>query len=168
VRLRWVDVRILALSDTHIPDFARALPRAMYRHLARADLILHAGDVTSVEVLDELGTLAPLHVALGNRDRPSVAEWGALDEVHLEVDGSRLAMVHDAGPRDGRARRLRRRFPEADLVVFGHSHIPLDVPDGEVRIFNPGSPTWKRRQPRPTFGWIEVVGRQIRTRIVEL
>ncbi len=168
VRLRWIDVRILALSDTHIPDFARALPPALQRPLTRADLILHAGDVTSGEILDELASFAPLHVALGNNDRPSVAAWGALDEVHLDLDGIRMAMVHDAGPREGRDRRLRRRFPETDLVVFGHSHIPLDDHLGAMRLFNPGSPTWKRRQPKPTFGWIEVVAGRVRTRIVEL
>jgi putative phosphoesterase len=161
-------VRILALSDTHIADFARALPPGLHRHLVRADLILHAGDVTSADVLDELASFASLHVALGNNDRPSVAAWGATEEVHVDLGGVRLAMIHDAGPREGRDRRMRRRFPEADLVVFGHSHIPLDAPDGAVRLFNPGSPTWKRRQPRPTFGWIEVDGGHVRTRIVEL
>lgn len=161
-------MRILALSDTHIPDFARALPPGLHRHLAGADLILHAGDVTSADVLDELASFAPLHVALGNNDQPPVAAWGATEEVHVDLDGVRVAMVHDAGPRDGRERRMRRRFPEADLVVFGHSHIPLDAGDGAVRLFNPGSPTWKRRQPRPTFGWIEVDAGRVRTRIVEL
>jgi len=161
-------VRILTLSDTHIPDFARAIPAALHPALARADLILHAGDVTSAEVLEELASHAPLHVALGNNDGRTVAEWGGLDEVRLDLEGIRLAMVHDAGPREGRDRRMRRRFPDADLVVFGHSHIPLDVRDGAVHLFNPGSPTWKRRQPRPTFGWVEVVGERIRTRIVEL
>jgi len=168
VRIRWKDVRILVLSDTHIPDFAHAVPAALSPHLDQADLILHAGDVTSGEILDELASFAPMHVALGNNDRPSVAAWGALDEVHLDLEGIRLAMVHDAGPREGRDRRMRRRFPEADLVVFGHSHIPLDTPEGAVHLLNPGSPTWKRRQPRPTFGWIEVIGGGVRTRIVEL
>ena len=134
--------------------------------VALVDIELDEED--GIELSHELASHAPVHVAMGNNDRPTVAELGALDEVSLDLEGIRLAMVHDAGPRDGRDRRMRRRFPEADLVVFGHSHIPLDVRDGAVHLFNPGSPTWKRRQPRPTFGWIEIEGADIRSRIVEL
>jgi uncharacterized protein len=162
-------MRIVVLADTHIPDFAKALPAALAPALRRADLILHAGDVNRADVLDELSSYAPVRVALGNNDRPDVEAWGATETVRLDLDGVRLAMLHDSGPRPGRELRMRRRFPDADVVVFGHSHIPIDAttPDG-LRLFNPGSPTWKRRQPLPTFGSLMVRDGRVRSRIVEL
>jgi putative phosphoesterase len=161
-------MRVLVLSDTHIPDFAKALPRTLDPVLRNVDLILHAGDVTEAWVLDELQAFAPVHAAMGNGDGPDVAAWGALPEVHVSIDGVRVAMVHDAGPRQGRERRMRRRFADAGVVVFGHSHIPVDLPSGGQRLFNPGSPTWKRRQPAPTFGLLGISDGRVRTRIVEL
>ena len=161
-------MRIVVVADTHIPDFAKSLPSALSPALRRADLILHAGDVTGVEVLDDLADYAPVRVAMGTNDGPPVRAWGGEDEVHLDLDGGRIAMIHDSGPRAGREARMRRRFPEADLVVFGHSHIPISsVVDG-MRLFNPGSPTWKRREPVPTYGMISIGERGIRTRVVPL
>jgi uncharacterized protein len=160
--------RILVTGDTHVPDFARALPAGLLRAAARADLVLHAGDATRALALEALAAHAPLHVAVGNNDGADVAAFGATEEVRLRIDDVELAMVHDAGPRSGRERRLSRRFPEADLVVFGHSHIPM-VTDLEGRRFlNPGSPTWKRRQPRPTYAIVTVSGSRTRIRIVPL
>ena len=153
-------MRVVLLSDTHAPRFWKGLPAAVAAHLAGADLVLHAGDVCVAAVLDELAAYAPVHVVQGNNDGPEVAAWGATETLELELDGLRVAMVHDAGPRQGRAARMHRRFPEADLVVFGHSHIPLDetqtFEDGTVRIVNPGSPTDKRRQPSRTLGLLDV------------
>jgi putative phosphoesterase len=161
-------MRLLVLSDTHIPDFAKRLPAGLLPELRQADLVLHAGDVTSPAVLDELAGFAPVHVALGNGDGPAIAAWGATPEVRLELDGAPVAMVHDAGPRPGRERRLTRRFPEARLIVFGHSHIPIDATYEGVRLLNPGSPTWKRRQPAPTYGVVHISGGRIRCRLVGL
>jgi putative phosphoesterase len=161
-------MRLVVLGDTHIPDFATSLPSSLVPALRRADLILHTGDVTAPEVLDELGGYAPVHVALGNRDRPEVEAWGALPVVELDIEGLRLTMVHDSGPREGRARRMRRRFPQADLVVFGHSHIPIDAEHEGLRLLNPGSPTWKRRQPVPTYATLDIEGGQIRSSIVSV
>lgn len=162
------DVRLVVLGDTHIPDFAKALPGALVPALRGADLIMHAGDVTAPSVLDELAAYAPVHAALGNRDGPEVAEWGALPVVELEAEGTRLVMLHDSGQREGRERRLRRRFPDASLVVFGHSHIPIDAEFDGLRLLNPGSPTWKRRQPAPTYAVVEVTEGHIDARIVAL
>jgi putative phosphoesterase len=144
-------MRVVVLSDTHGPRFWKRCPPAVAGHLEGADLILHAGDVCVASVLDELATFAPVRVVLGNNDGPDVAAWGAPEILELDLDGLRIGMIHDAGPKDGRLRRMRRRFPQADLVIFGHSHIPLDVADDELRILNPGSPTDKRRQPSGTL-----------------
>jgi uncharacterized protein len=151
-------MRIAVLADTHAPRRWQRCPPAVARHLEGADLILHAGDVCTAEVLDELAAFAPVQAVVGNNDGREVAEWGATETLTMELAGVRVGMVHDAGPADGRLPRLRRRFPTADLVVFGHSHIPLDAEDAALglRIFNPGSPTDRRRQPVGTIGLLEV------------
>jgi uncharacterized protein len=160
-------MRIAVLSDTHAPRFWKRCPPAVARRLDGADLILHAGDVCRAGVLEELSAYAPVRAVLGNNDTPDVAAWGAPPELTLDLDGLRVAMIHDAGPRDGRPARMRRRFPDADLVVFGHSHIPLDLEADGLRLFNPGSPTDKRRQPHGTMGLLDVAeGTLLSARIV--
>jgi uncharacterized protein len=149
-------MRVAVLSDTHAPRFWKRCPPAVARRLEGVDLILHAGDVCRAFVLDELAAFAPVRVVLGNNDTADVAEWGAPDMLQLDLHGLRVAMIHDAGPAAGRSRRMRRRFPEADLVVFGHSHIPLDSTGDSLRIFNPGSPTDRRRQPSGTMGLLRI------------
>ena len=162
-------MRVAVLSDTHSPRFWKGCPPAVAAQLARADLILHAGDVCTADVLDELATYAPVRVVLGNNDRPEVAAWGALETLELELEGLRVGMIHDSGPAGGRAARMRRRFPAADVVVFGHSHIPMDGSEEGLRIFNPGSPTDKRRQPYGTLGELVILdGRLVQATIVEL
>jgi putative phosphoesterase len=136
-------------------------------HLRGADLILHAGDVCTAAVLDELAAYAPVRAVRGNNDGSDVAAWGASDTLDLDLGGLAVAMIHDSGPANGRPSRLRRRFPAADLVIFGHSHIPLDHTEHGQRIFNPGSPTDRRRQPHGTLGLLDVAdGRLIQAQIV--
>jgi uncharacterized protein len=160
-------VRIVVLSDTHAPRRWKACPPRVAEWLRGADLILHAGDVCTAAVLDELAGYAPVRAVLGNNDGPDVAAWGAPVTDEFEVEGVRIAMIHDAGPAAGRTARMRRRFPEADLVVFGHSHIPLDETGDGVRIFNPGSPTDRRRQPHGTIGVLDVAaGRPVEAKII--
>lgn len=152
-------MRVAVLADTHAPRFWKRCPPAVARQLRDVDLVLHAGDVCRASVLDELAAYAPVLAVLGNNDGDDVAAWGGgVPEVlETELAGVRVAMLHDSGAARGRGARLRRRFPDADLVVFGHSHIPWDeVTDGQ-RAFNPGSPTDKRRQPRPTMGLLRLV-----------
>jgi uncharacterized protein len=149
-------VRIVVVSDTHAPRRWRECPEPVAGHLRGADLILHAGDVCAAGVLDELAAYAPVRAVLGNNDGPDVAAWGAPETLELDLDGLRVAMVHDAGRATGRTARMRRRFPGADLVVFGHSHIPLDQTGDGLRIFNPGSPTDRRRQPHGTLGVLRI------------
>jgi putative phosphoesterase len=161
-------VRTLVLADTHIPGFAKALPDALAPELERADVIVHAGDVDAAPVLDLLARFATVHVALGNNDGDDVIAWGALEELRIDLGGVRVGVVHDSGPRQGRERRLRRRFPDERVIVFGHSHIPMAYEDDGVLFVNPGSPTWKRRQPRPTFAVLTVGRGRPTARIVEL
>lgn len=139
----------------------------MGANLEGVDAILHAGDVCTRDVLDELTAWSPVHAVRGNNDGLDVAIWGAPDTLLLDLGGLSVAMIHDSGPAAGRPTRLRRMFPDAALVVFGHSHIPLnEVHDGQ-RIFNPGSPTDRRRQPRGTMGLIQIeAGRLTTARIV--
>jgi putative phosphoesterase len=162
-------MRIVVLSDTHAPRRWKSCPPAVAAQLRGADLILHAGDVCTAAVLDELAQYAPVTAVAGNNDDADVEAWGAAETAALEPEGLRIAMIHDSGPATGRPRRMRARFPAADLVVFGHSHIPLDDSDGAVRIFNPGSPTDRRRQPHGTLGVLTVAGGQLaEARIVEV
>lgn len=161
-------MEILVLTDTHVrADRRRDLPAEVWDAADRAHLILHAGDVVAASLLDDLAARAPLRAVLGNNDAGLEARLPEQDEV--EVEGVRIALVHDSGPAKGRSARLHRRFPDADLVVFGHSHQPLDEEgiDGQ-RLFNPGSCTERRRAPHRTYGLLHVddgriTDRQIRT-----
>jgi putative phosphoesterase len=159
-------MRIAVLADTHAPRHWKRCPPGVAKRLEGVDLILHAGDVCRAYVLDELVAFAPVRAVLGNNDTADVAEWGAPETLRLDLDGLRVGVVHDAGPAAGRLRRMRRRFPAVELVVFGHSHLPLDLADGELRIFNPGSPTDRRRRPSGTVGLLRVeAGRLLEARI---
>lgn len=160
-------MRVVVLADTHAPRRWKSCPPAVAAYLRGADLILHAGDVCTAAVLDELAAYAPVRAVLGNNDGPDVAAWGAPETAEFCLDGLPVAMLHDSGPAAGRLRRMRRRFPHAGLVVFGHSHIPLDQSGEGLRIFNPGSPTDRRRQPHGTLGVLRIeAGRLVRARIV--
>jgi putative phosphoesterase len=150
--------RLAIISDTHLPRGGRELPATFVQRLRVADLIIHAGDFTALGALEQLRQLGPEVVGEhGNRDSPEVR--AALPErLELEVaGGARLGIVHDAGRAAGRLERMRRSFPGCQAVIFGHSHIPLLERDPEhgFQIFNPGSPTDKRRQPDHTMGWAE-------------
>jgi putative phosphoesterase len=160
-------MRIIVLSDTHAPRRWKSCPPSVAERLRGADLILHAGDVCTAAVLAELAQYAPVTAVVGNNDGPDVPAWGAAETAELTLDGLRVAMIHDSGPATGRLSRMRARFPAADLVVFGHSHIPLDIARDSLRIFNPGSPTDRRRQPQGTFGVMDVAdGTLLAARIV--
>jgi putative phosphoesterase len=160
-------VNVLVLADTHVPDHARALPERLVPHLDWAELILHGGDITSAATLAELETYAPVRAVCGNIDRWELRE--VLPEtLALELGGVTVAMVHDSGPRDGRERRLRRRFPDAEMIVFAHSHQPVNELVDGVRFLNPGSPTWKRRAPAPTVARLVVGDGALEPELVEL
>ena len=149
-------MKIAVIADTHTRGMTRSLPFSVWPFLETADHILHAGDVVDPALLHELAALAPLTVVMGNCDAADVRDWGARDEAVVDLDGVRVAMLHDAGPSGRRRERMRDRFPDARVVVYGHSHMPENEDVDGLLLFNPGSPTWKRRAPFPSMGllWI--------------
>jgi putative phosphoesterase len=155
----------VVLADTHIPRRARVLPQALFPHLRRADLVLHAGDLISASLLDELALYAPVRTVKGNVDPPEV---DLPETLEFNFGGARVAMIHDSGRKEGRRRRLARRFPDARVVVFGHSHIPFLEDEDGLLLLNPGSPTDKRRQPDRTFALLHAEGGRVRAEVVVL
>jgi uncharacterized protein len=145
-------VRLLLLADTHVPKRARELPPQVWAAIAEADLVVHAGDWVAENLLDDLEARATrLLGCWGNNDGPGLR--ARLPEVgYADLDGLRLGVVHETGGAGGRERRCAARFPDLDVLVFGHSHIPWDTTtETGLRLLNPGSPTDKRRQPHPTY-----------------
>ena len=155
-------MRLLLLADTHVPRRARDLPARVWAEVERADVVVHAGDWVDVALLDALEARAPRLLACwGNNDGPALRE--RLPEVaRAELDGVRIAVVHETGAAAGREVRAARDHPDTDLLVFGHSHIPWDTvaPNG-LRLLNPGSPTDRRRQPTCTYATATVEGGRV-------
>ena len=147
---------IAVIADTHMPRGSRRLPDACVQRIAGADLVLHAGDFTSATTYGEIELIGPPLLAVhGNVDDAELRRRLPADRI-VEAAGARIAMTHDAGPANGRLARLRRRFPHADACVFGHSHLPLHEERDGFQIFNPGSPTERRRAPSHTMGLARV------------
>ncbi|OOC02087.1 metallophosphoesterase family protein [Amycolatopsis azurea] len=145
-------MRLLIVADTHLPPRAKALPDQVWREVDAADVVVHAGDWVEVALLDELEARSKRLIGVwGNNDGADLR--ARLPEIaRAELGGVRLAVVHETGGKQGRERRCDERFPDTDVLVFGHSHIPWDTvtPNG-LRLLNPGSPTDRRRQPFCTY-----------------
>ena len=156
---------VVVLADTHIPRRAKGLPAGLTPHLESADLILHAGDLLVEDVLYELESYAPVRAVKGNVDGWDVRLPETLE---FEAEGVPVAMIHDSGPTKGRSGRMRRRFPGARVVVFGHSHIPwLEDENGQM-LLNPGSPTDRRKAPDHTFALLHAEAGGIRAEVLAL
>jgi putative phosphoesterase len=145
-------MRLVLISDTHVPRRARDLPAALWTAIDQADVVIHAGDWVDVSLLDRLEARAARLVACyGNNDGPALR--ARLPEIaRTTLDGLRLAVIHETGQATGREKRCAAMFPDTDVLVFGHSHIPWDTtaPTG-LRLLNPGSPTDRRLQPDHTW-----------------
>jgi putative phosphoesterase len=155
-------IRVAVISDTHLGAGRAEVPPACVELIAGADLAIHAGDFSSAEALDAMRALGtPVHAVHGNIEDPAVMRE-LPETVAVGVEEVQIAVVHDAGPATGRLVRLRARFPDADAVVFGHSHMPLHEEEDGFQIFNPGSPTQRRRAPHHTAGIATVDGARLR------
>jgi uncharacterized protein len=161
-------MQIAIISDTHMPHGGRRLPARCARLLARSELIIHAGDFMRLSILRELESFGELVAVHGNVDDPALRRL--LPRVRVvEAAGVRIGVTHDGGQARGRLERLRKMFGDVDAVVFGHSHMPLheSAPDG-FQIFNPGSPTERRRAPRHTMGIAHVDRDEVAFELIEL
>jgi uncharacterized protein len=162
-----VGARVAVIADTHLPRGARALPQECLDELARADLVLHAGDVTAAPVLELLRELAPVEAVHGNMDDPELRST-LPEQLVVEVGGSRIGMLHIPGPAAGRAERLAERFRGCDAVVYGHTHMPEVTQHGGIWILNPGSPTERRRAPNRSLLTLEIAVGTITPALVTL
>ncbi|WP_410814073.1 metallophosphoesterase family protein [Micromonospora sp. 067-2] len=150
-------MRLVLTADTHLPKRARDLPEPLWAAIEAADVVLHAGDWVDESLLDEIIARTRRLVGVyGNNDGPALR--ARLPEVaRVDLDGLRVAVVHETGSRTGREQRCAARFPDVDLLVFGHSHIPWDTEaPGGLRLLNPGSPTDRRSQPQATYQTAEI------------
>ena len=156
------------ISDTHMPRGPRALPGRCVEILRGADAILHAGDLMRIEVLRDLQALGPpVHAVHGNVD-DGLVKATLPERLVVPLGGVRVGMIHIAGARTGRLERLRRGFPDTDAVVFGHSHMPEHAERDGFQIFNPGSPTERRRAPTKTMGLATVEAGSISFELIHL
>jgi putative phosphoesterase len=145
-------VQLVLIADTHVPRRARTLPDEVWGAVDAADVVVHAGDWVDVTFLDELDSRAKRLVGVyGNNDGPAIR--ARLPEVAgVDLEGLRLGVVHETGPASGREKRCDVAYPDLDVLVFGHSHIPWDATTpGGMRLLNPGSPTDRRRQPHHSY-----------------
>ena len=159
---------VAIIGDTHLPRGSRRLPDECVRRIRAADLLVHVGDFSAVAAYEEIAAIGPRLVAVhGNVDDDELTR--RLPERNaIEIGGARLAVIHNAGPARGRMARMRKLFPDADAVLFGHSHMPLHEREAGFQIFNPGSPTERRRAPKHTMGVATIRNGRIRLRHVSL
>jgi uncharacterized protein len=147
-----VTARLLVIADTHVPKRAKDLPAEVWSAVDSSDVVIHAGDWVDLSLLDELESKARRLIGVyGNNDHGALRE--RLPEVaRVEIEGVRFGVIHETGPAKGREARCAPRYPDLDVLVFGHSHIPWDTTTATgLRLLNPGSPTDRRRQPSCTY-----------------
>lgn len=159
-------MRLLLLADTHVPRRARDLPAQVWDEVAQADVVFHAGDWVAAELLDDMTAKAARLVACwGNNDGPALRSR-LPERADVVLDGLHFTVVHETGAASGREARMSRCYPESDVLIFGHSHIPWDTTTSTgLRLLNPGSPTDRRRQPACTY-MTAAVGREQLTDVI--
>ena len=159
---------VAVIADTHLPRGSRRLPDECVRRIRTADMLIHLGDFSTLGAYEEIAAIGPELVAVhGNVDDPALRS-NLPERLTVRLGGVGVGLIHDAGPRTGRLARMRRAFPDADVVLFGHSHQPLHEREDGFQIFNPGSPTERRRAPGHTMGIATIRAGKLRLRHIDL
>lgn len=160
-------MKIVVISDTHMPRMNKKLPDRLIEELKNADAIIHAGDWTTLSVYEALAAYAPTYGVAGNNDGSEIIKKFGYRKL-MEIEGCRIGLVHGhgTGGRVNTETRAREAFKGKQLhvLIFGHSHIPVMKQLGKMLIFNPGSPTDKRRQPSYSFGMMELAAGTVKAR----
>jgi putative phosphoesterase len=152
------------IGDTHLPRGSRRLPEECVRRIAAADLVIHVGDFSTAAAYREIAAIGPELVAVHGNVDDGELRARLPERTVIELEGARLGLIHDAGPARGRLARMRRAFPDAAAVIFGHSHLPLHEREGAFAIFNPGSPTERRRAPTRSMGLARIESGRVHLR----
>jgi len=160
-------VNIGILSDTHIPTAGESIPPSLLKAFENVDLIIHAGDLVRLEVLDTLTSLAPVKAVYGNMDQPEVKQE-LPDKLRISVEGIKIGVIHGWGAPNGLSKRIRPTFPDCNCIIFGHSHSPMYQWTEGVLFLNPGSPTDKRFSPTNSFALLNVEGKRLEGKIIHL
>lgn len=160
-------IKVAVLSDTHIPIASNDLPKAVYDGIASVDMILHAGDLVDVSVLDKLSAIAPTRAVCGNMDNSGVRSRLPNKDI-VKIGEVSIGLIHGWGPPSGLIELTRQEFKNVDMIVFGHSHMPLLQTKDGILFFNPGSPTDKIFAPYNSYGVLEIDGKNINPKIVKI
>lgn len=159
--------KIAVLSDTHIPVAAKELPKTVYDGIAGVDMILHAGDILDMQVLDKLSKIAPVRAVCGNMDNDSACSKLPRKDI-IKIGDCSIGLIHGWGPPSGLIDLVGRQFKNVDVIVFGHSHSPLIEKRGGILFFNPGSPTDKVFAPYNSYGILTIDGKIITPQIIKI
>ncbi|MEI8175631.1 MAG: metallophosphoesterase family protein [Candidatus Omnitrophota bacterium] len=160
-------MKIAVLSDTHIPIIADDMPKKIYTALKGVDLIVHAGDIVTPEIIDRLSKIAPVRAVCGNMDDENVCARLPKKDI-IKAGALSLGLIHGSGAPANLMATVRKEFKQVDVIIFGHSHIPCNERIDGVLFFNPGSPTDKIFAPYNSYGMIEITGKNINARIIKI
>ncbi len=160
-------MKIGILSDTHIPTVGESIPASLLKAFENVDLIIHAGDLVRLEVLDALTPLAPVKAVYGNMDQPEVKQE-LPDKLRISIEGIKIGVIHGWGAPNGLSKRIRPSFPDCNCIIFGHSHSPMYQWTEGVLFLNPGSPTDKRFSPTNSFALLNVEEKKLEGKIIHL
>jgi uncharacterized protein len=160
-------MRIVVLSDTHIPKAAQDMPQEVYQDIGKADMVLHAGDIVEKEFLEKLMRLNETKAVYGNMDTFAVRAMLNQKEV-VKAGKFKIGLIHGYGVQSDLMETVKAEFGKVDAIVFGHSHKPVNTVKDGILFFNPGSPTDKVFAEYNSYGILDIDDKKIEGKIIRL